>query len=100
MNKTYLELYEEFDNQGFVTSENGICEHCETDPNFDCFRLTDPDFRRLHETGFSTTWWGSDISIRDAVAYPNIYFSDVLGRDWSDTRKNIILFLAAMNGEL
>lgn len=97
----YLKLYEKFEKAGRVFSVhhedaigNGLCDHLGVDhPKFRLFHPTDEDRQRLlYKKGHGSTWWASDL-------HWSASFS-AQGSNWSNTRKNIILFLAAMNNEL
>jgi hypothetical protein len=95
--KKYLKFYEECMTLGELPNHtiegdfcmsNGLCDSLSfhrPDPLFELFEPTEEDIKQLNANYLSAAYWASD---------------EGHGSDFGPTRQNIVLFLAAMNGEL
>ncbi|HZI26243.1 MAG TPA: hypothetical protein VFD46_14260 [Chryseolinea sp.] len=88
-NKKYLKLYEEWMVTGKVPGCNGMCDHFRGD---DLFQLMNPIDR-----GNMVAWWASGVSEDEWLKSNN---KAKIEGGFTDIRQNIVLFMAAMNGEL
>lgn len=96
-NKKYLELYYKWIKQGHIDPStynfNGLCDLFKKDR---LFKLFIPTLKEKEEYN-CTAYWGCDLTERDYI-----YSSDrsIFYSGFTETRQNIVLFMAAMNGEL
>lgn len=78
---------------GEMRSTSGLCDYFEDSKHADLFLLmkpTEKDYAELREKGLSTYVWASGKSL----GQPGCYYR------FNGLRQNIVLFMAAMNGEL
>jgi hypothetical protein len=94
----YLELYRKWMEQGHIDplesgAFNGMCHLFEKDELFKLFKPTEAE----RDEWNCTAYWGCDLTEEDYRNYKNnAYFC----KNFTETRQNIVLFMAAMNGEL
>lgn len=84
--RKYLQTYYDFIHRGFVPGQNGLCQHFRGDSNFVLMWPTLENIKGM-ELG---AWWAEDIHQQGLW----------LGEEFGPTRQNIVLLMAAMNGEL
>lgn len=100
MDKKHLEFYKTYftkqrlPDYGLCTCAKSLLFHLDKD-KLDLFRPTEQDIYELRNEGFSSIWWGYGIPYGSKkYSYQDRY--DL----FTPLRQTIVLFLAAMNGEL
>lgn len=79
-----------------VIPKAGLCECLNQHWDNEDFKLFEPDFDtkiELKEKGYSVLYWGSGLKFSDPGTDNRDYA-------FTELRQTIVLFLAAMNGEL
>ena len=90
MSKTpYLDFYKKY--YGKRMPEDGLCNSLCYDPNVELFRPSEKEQRALISIGQSDIYWGSEASAKDV---------DDRMYTFTPLRQTIVLFCAAINGEL
>lgn len=84
--KKYLPLFLMCEERGKLSGDHGLCKE---------FALNELDYHDSLLDLFKPTMNDSE----NYDVYPGLWWGGECG-EWNDTRRNIILFIAAMNGEL
>ena len=86
--KKILEMYYDFMENG-IPGDNGLCQHFEDDyQDWSLIIPSDEEEQELSKLGLDAVWWGNDTGtwVNRSVMTP--------------LRENIVLLMAAINGEL
>lgn len=84
--KKYLPLYEKWMKTGSLPGKSGLCKEFDNDDLFTLFKPTSSDYIRIQKNREPYAWWANDD------------FGQI--GQFTDTRKNIVLLMAALNNEL
>jgi hypothetical protein len=90
MKKKYLKTYHKFCELGKATF---LCDYYRNDKLFDLFKPTKEELIPHAKEGYSVDLDRVDAGIWGCYERKNMY-------EFTELRQNIILFMAAMNGEL
>ena len=88
MKKKYLSFYKKCIKTGRMP-HLGLCSNFLGDERLDLFEPTTKDLKSLRKEGLSILYWGAGLP-----PYPGS------GTSFTPLRQTIVLFMAAMNGEL
>ena len=88
MGKKYLSYYEEWAKEGRMPN-SGLCQIFGYDPLFTLMTPSEEDFEEMENKRLPTIFWGK-----------GDYDDRWINGGFSPLRQNIVLFMAAMNGEL
>jgi hypothetical protein len=109
-NKTHLKFYEKCMKTG-IMPKMGLCTNADTDYKSldedllgEIFQPTDKDYANLRRRGRNAAWWGydkKDIVYSSVLSDQEYYeYNTQKKYGFNPLRQNIVLFMAAMNGEL
>jgi len=91
----YLPLYKKWMKTG-LTGYSGLCYYFEDSKYFELFIPNTDEKKFWYGTSLGLVYWGLDRVISDRV----IIGDEIETQEFTPLRQNIVLFLAAMNGEL